>query len=444
MEEGAFKLMHRELGDGLVLRRARPSDAEELAAFNARIHAEPDAAGPDEVFAGWTRDLLFRHPGVGPESFTVVEDTRTGAIVSSLNLISQTWTYGGVPFGLGRIEAVGTDEAYRRRGLVRTQFEVVHEWSRERGELAQGITGIPWYYRQFGYEYALALEGGKRAPRHLLPDPAAGADGPYRVRPAAEADAPFVAEVDAHGRARYLVSAVRDATMWRYEIAGRGERQWEVAVVESAAGEPVGFVAHSWRLQGVRLTVRACELAPGVSWLAVKHSLLRYLRATGEAYEQQHGTERFEQIRFLLEHDHPLYEAMPNAVVESQRPDDWYIRVPDVPAFLRRVTSVLEQRLAGSVASGYTGEVRLNFYREGVLLSLKDGRLERADPWARPDRHDASASFPELTFLQLLFGHRSFTELEAFFPDCYARDEEGRVLVNALFPKRPSLVWGLA
>jgi hypothetical protein len=434
--------MHRDLGDGLVLRRARPSDVDELAVFNARIHAEPDAAGPDEEYAGWTRDLFAGHPACRPEDFTVVEDTRSGRIVSSLNLIAQTWSYGGIPVGVGRVELVGTDEAYRRRGLVRTQFEVVHSWSRERGDLVQAIFGIPWYYRQFGYEYALPLEGGERAPRHLLPDPAAGRGGPYRVRPATAVDATFIAEVDAHARTRYLVSVVRDAALWRYEIAGRGEPLWDVQVVESAAGEPVGYLAHDCRLRGTTLRVAACELRPGVSWLAVKDSLLRYLRATGEAQEHQPGAARFEQLAFLLEHDHPLYEAMPGTLTESQRPNEWYVRVPDLPAFLRRIAPVLEERLAGSVARGYTGAVRLNFYRDGVVLLFQDGRLERAEPWPRPDRWEASASFPELTFLQLLFGHRSLDELAAFFPDCSPRDETGRVLVNALFPKRPSLVWG--
>jgi hypothetical protein len=436
--------MLRELGDGLILRRAGPSDVEALVAFNARIHAEPGATGPDETIAAWTRDLFAGHPTFRPEDFTVVEERETGRIVSSLNLISQTWSYDGVPFGVGRVELVGTDDAYRRRGLVRAQFDVVHDWSRGRGEFAQGITGIPWYYRQFGYEYALALDGGEQAPRHLLPDPAAGGNDGYRVRPAVEADAPFIADTDAYGRQRYLVSAVRDAAMWRYEIAGRTDRAWEVGMIESTAGAPGGFVAHGWRLEGPSLAVRACELAPGVSWLAVKGSLLRYLRAAGERYEQRHGPQRFAQVFFLMEHDHPLYQAMPNTLTGSRRSYGWYLRVPDVPAFLQRIAPVLERRLAGSVAAGYSGEVRLNFYREGVRLSFESGRMERVEPWRRPDRVQASASFPDLTFLQALFGHRSFEELAAIYPDCSARDEDGRVLVNALFPKRPSLVWGIA
>lgn len=44
---------------------------------------------------------------------------------------------------------------------MRAQFEVLHEWSKERGELTQVITGIPFYYRQFGYAMALNLSGGR-------------------------------------------------------------------------------------------------------------------------------------------------------------------------------------------------------------------------------------------------------------------------------------------
>jgi len=87
----------RDLGDGLILRRATAADAEPLAAFNAKVHRDPGLEGPDEPVAAWTRDL-FRgdHPTFALEDFTIVEDTRRGAIVSSLNLIPQTWAYGGV------------------------------------------------------------------------------------------------------------------------------------------------------------------------------------------------------------------------------------------------------------------------------------------------------------------------------------------------------------
>jgi len=54
---------------------------------------------------------------------------------------------------------------------------------------------------------------------------------------------------------------------------------------------------------------------------------------------------------------------------------------------------------------------------------------------------DGGAWFPGLGFLQLLFGRRSLAELEHAAADCRVNAEEARVLLDALFPKRPSCVW---
>ena len=116
----------RDLGDGLVLRHATPADAEALAAFNSRIHSDSDE--PDLRIGAHTHDLLTRpHPTFAPDDFTIVEHTPTGRIVSSLSLINQEWAYAGLPFGVGRPEIVGTLPEFRQRGLVRMQFELIHQ-----------------------------------------------------------------------------------------------------------------------------------------------------------------------------------------------------------------------------------------------------------------------------------------------------------------------------
>ncbi len=447
-----------DLGDGLLLRAATPADAEALAAFNAEVHREPDATEPDHALAAWTRDLLERpHPTFRPDLFTVVEEARTERIVSSLNLIPQTWSYGGVEFGVGRVELVGTHPDYRRRGLVRRQMDVVHRWSADLGHLVQGITGIRWYYRQFGYEMALALDGDRRVAVGHVPTLADGQSEPYRLRPATAADVPFLAETDAHGRSRSLVSCVRDDALWRYEVDGRSEDssvRGAVVIIEEAAdaGKPVGFLVHVRGLWASTLWVSVWELAPGVSWLAVAPSVLRHLRLEGERYAAT-GTvldtpraggdakrSRFERIALEFATDHPAYRALPRRAPTGDKPYAWYLRVPDLPAFVRRVAPILEMRLAASVAAGHTGDLTLNFYRDGLRLSFAQGRLAAAEAWRAPDHGGAGASFPPLTFLHLLFGHRSLAELEHLFADCRANTEEAQVLLDALFPPQPSLV----
>ncbi len=449
------------LEGGLILRRATAADTEELVEFNAVIHGGP-TSGPDRPIGVWTRDLLTRpHPTFADGGFTVVEDTATGRIVSSLNLIPQTWSYGGVRFGVGRVELVGTLPEYRRRGLVRRQMEEVHRWSAALGHAVQIITGISNFYRQFGYEQGLAMGGARGGFRQQIPPLPAGQAEPFRIRPATPADAEFLADLEELTRPRSLVSVPRDAARWHYELDGMTEghvMRKHICIVEAAAGgtrpegERVGYLVHG-PLRGPTVWVTAYELVPHISWLAVTPSVLRYIKAVGDVWvpaKPDDADQRFDRFSFQLGTEHPVYEAFPQRLHDVQRQYMQYVRVADVPGFLRHIGSVLERRLAESVAVGYTGRLRLSFYRDGVLLVFQDGRLVEAEPCPHhvPNQEAAlgptGAMFPGLTFLQLLFGCRSLDELEHAFGDCRARSEEARVLLEALFPKRPSLIWAVS
>jgi len=446
----------RDLGEGLRLRTATAADADALAAFNGDTHAD-ESGQPDAAIAVWTRDLLTRpHPTFRPDLFTVVEEVSSGRIVSSLNLIPQTWSYGGVEFGVGRIELVGTHPDFRRRGLVRCQMEVAHQWSHDLGHLLQGITGIPWYYRQFGYEMALDLGGSRSVPVTEIPTRPASEPEPYRLRPATPDDIPLLLRADDQDRRRSLLTSVRDASWWHYEIAGRSEaadEQNRFWIVERAgAGAGVGFVSVDAVLRGSSLLIRACEIEPGATWVAIVPSLLRALRNIGDSSAREAAaaedrtaaaaktTAGCDRLVFRVGAEHPLYAALPSRMKDARPPFAWYVRVPDLPAFLRRVAPVLEARLAASPAAGYSGELRLWFSTSGLRLSFADGHLVDAAPWPEGTPDEADASFPPLTFLHLLCGHRSLADLEYAFADCYADADEARVVLDALFPKRPSFV----
>ena len=118
--------------------------------------------------------------------------------------------------------------------------------------------------------------------------------------------------------------------------------------------------------------------------------------------------------------------------------------MPDLPGFLRHVAPALEARLAKSVAAGHTGELKLSFYRDGLRLAFDAGRLTVVEPWMPAHEDGGAAAFPDLTFLQLLFGYRSLDELRGAFVDCWQDGDEPRTLLEALFPKQPSKFWPMA
>jgi len=440
MSEAARSVI-KQLGAGLILRRSSPADAEALSALCGVLHTDGSEES-NPYIAAWTRDLLTRpHPTFHADDFTIVEETATGRIVSTLNLISQTWSYEGIEFGVGRPELVGTRPEFRNRGLIRLQMEEVHQWSAARGELVQAITGIPFYYRLFGYEMALDLDGARTGFELNVPSLKQGETEAYGFRRATEADIPFIEETYRHGCRRYPIACIRDRDVWRHEMLDQSEIYNSlVMIIERTDGEQVGILRHLPHLAQHGPSANLYELKPGVSWLDVTPSVVRYLWKTGKEYGIRDGIE-CSAFTFVLGEAHPVYEALKEGLPRLHRSYAWYLRVPDLPAFVQHIAPALENRLAGSIAVGYSGEQHISFYREGMRLVFEHGKLTGAEPWQPgPKEQEGDAAFPGLTFLQLLFGYRSLEELKASFADCWWKSDETRAVLEALFPKKPSQV----
>ena len=439
------KELIRKLEDGLILRHGTSADGEALAKFNRGIHGEDEWDG--KGVAEWTLDLISGEaPTFAPGDFTIVEDTNTGAIVSSCCTISQTWTYAGIPFKVGRPELVGTLPDYRRRGLVRKQFEILHNWSAQRGELVQIITGIPYYYRQFGYTMALNLGGGRSGSEAHLPKLKKKETESTQFRLAEPGDIPFLMGTYQHGCQRSLVSAQWDRDLWSYELTGKRKyniNRRDIYIIESLTDEALGFIGVppiKWREKS---TLTLYELAPGVAWSAVTPSVIRFIWQRGKelAQEQNQAQTIF---GFWLGEDHPAYTVAASQLPYEHTPYAYYLRVPDLAAFISLIKPVLEERLAESPFIGFTGEVKLNFYRDGLRLSFKDGKLQKVEQLGQDALEDATASFPPLVFIHLLFGYRNMEELHKALVDCYAKGQQSKHLLDALFPKKSSNVWDIS
>ncbi len=361
----------RRLEDGLILRRSTPADTEKLANFNVEIHKDVEVGV-------WTRDLMSgQHPTFGVGDFTIVENPETGEIVSSMNLIGQTWTYAGIPFKVGRPELVGTLPAYRKRGLVRQQFEVIHEWSKQRGQIVQAITGIPYYYRLFGYEMAMDLDGGRMAYASSLPHVKANQPPAFRLRPAAEADIPFIAECYTYNCQRDLVACVWDEKMWRHELLEKSPKnidRRDLRVIESVTGEPTGFIGLAANLSGSMYACVHYSLIAGASWWEVTPVVLRYVWEAGQSIANIAG-KTCDTIGMQVNENHPVFKVAGHHLWRRREAYAWYLRVADLKGFLRLIAPVLEKRLSESLCPGFSGTLNLNFYSDGLQMGFDKGRL---------------------------------------------------------------------
>ncbi len=435
----------KHLPDGLILRRATTTDTDALAHLQKHAFAHPDTGELDEGVAIWTRSLMSdKHPTFRPNDFLVVEDTKTRALVSCMCLISQRWKMGEISFGVGRVEIVCTDAAYRNRGLVREQFRILHEWSLERGEMLNAITGIPFYYRQFGYEFAIELVAPRKTFVPQVTPLKKDENEKFILRHAERDDLPFVAEMYQRGTARSLISCERDLKMFEYEhfieddgTDGYGS-WWDV--IKTTDGARVGTVRHNRYIFQGRSQISYFEILPQYAWDEVTPSVLRALQRQTETMRNI-DEKPFTHFIWFLAANHPFLQWLGDNSAPLWGPYAWYIRVPDLPAFIKHIAPILEERIAASDFQHHSGALRFNFYTSGVEMIFENGKIANVQAW-RATAGDfgqsgfGNATFPELTFLKILFGYRSRAELQAMFPDCLVDTDKTGALLDVLFPKQ--------
>lgn len=430
-------LPHR-LPGGLTIRWATPDDIEAVAEFNIQMHSD-DPEKPEKWLGSWTRLLMNgNHPTTSAGDFTVVVD-KTGRVVSTLCLIPQTWALADIPFGAGQVELVATHPDYRRQGLVRMQMDAIHARSTALGHLAQVIIGIPWYYRQFGYEMAVDMHGGRlfhydRPGNHKKVN-----EELFRLRPATREDIPHLAALyQIHCQAG-LVSCRRNQKQWAFTLTADygpdAPFNQTFQIVENLAGDIVGYCAYV--LWGKILAIQELAVRPGVSLRAVSLFLTRALFTERESLNKNRET-KLSLLAFYLGAAHPAYTALGRQLEQRSRPYGLYVRVPDLPAFLRHITPMLERRLASSVLAGHSGRLRLSLLREHIQLSFTNGNITGIDQYTATSMDEGDAVFPDLTFLQMVFGRATLLELNRAYADCYPKNVEAEILLAILFPKKPS------
>jgi Acetyltransferase (GNAT) domain len=440
---------YRDLGDKLTLRWSTPADTEAIAQLVSTVFRDRAEAPLNAPLANLMREIMGRaHPVMGPGDFALVEDghKRGNPLVACTCLWRHTWEYEGIPFGIGRPEMVASDPDYRHRRLIRAVFELIHGRSEAEGHLVQAITGIPYFYRLFGYEYALDLGGSYSTYISLIPQAHEGSPEPFALRDATPEDLPLIQQLYDQRRASSVVSTPIDEAWWRYQLAtwrtSTTGDNWHIQIITDAGGAAQGYLITLTMRWGKYLPVIDMAFARGVNVQAILLPLLRALAAQGARMPARGpDAEPLSRIMFMLGRSHPLYNVLGKDLANAiEAPYAWYVRVVHLPNFLKHIASALEQRLAHSLVAGYSGELTLDFYRGGLRMVFDGGKLTTVEDWQRPIWNARSdASFPPLVFLQVLFGYRSLDELRAAFPDVLVNDNV-EVLMQALFPSRPSWV----
>ncbi|KAG0366945.1 hypothetical protein BGZ54_004662 [Gamsiella multidivaricata] len=480
---------------------------------------EDSVPGPNEFMKAGARRLLSgKNAAMSEYDYALVEDTRCpeekNPIIACVSLHRYVAYYGSVDIHIGKPELIATNPEYRSQGFVRRLLmEMVHPESEARGDVLQFIGGIENFYRQFGYEYALYMTpAGLIESPDVVPALAKGNAEPYILRMATEEDLPFLnrlgvpgmlhlnAQVGIHYTPEYWRWTVHDAYQ---DKRSRFDTDRDTRIiVEAASGKAVGFTVVSRVFMGPQLELMALE--DDATYLDVYEPVLRQLFV--HAKERQDLADR-EREAFMKKSQPPkepattttlqttatTVDATTNTTASTEKPEStpfqfyfalherhpvtillgtkikyepknvpgwsFYTRIPSYPIFIKKVAPELEKRLAKSALAGFTGRLRLDFFRyvegcsgKGLEIFFEKGRITDATEWVKPSPEKQFeeklawkkegkkpvihfATFPPLTFSLLLMGKQSLKNLEWAYGDVSLKDDSTRLLLNILFPK---------
>jgi hypothetical protein len=398
-------------GDSLVI---QPLHSEEDAArFIAHNHA---ITGEGPVC-----DRLIHHfPGATFDDFFIVEDSITGEVASSTCLLPWMVRFEGIELRAAMLEMVVTKPAYRRRGLVRLQIEHLKHLVASRGYDFSIIQGIPYYYRQFGYAYALDHTPLEILDSRNIP---VGAVDLFEVRPATIADRTVLADLYAASMRLNEIFVDRPLEYWDYLLC---DVRYPLQIVQQRhSGRIVAFFHAVDSPDTSTLQVTEIGLADPQDALGILQLLKKSAKHAANIHVGGSQT-------------HPLVRMARSLGSSPRAGDQWLLHLHDPRALLIKLAPLLEKRLQDSPRSGLTANLTLNFYREACVLEWVAGRLERVTPAGFVDAsmgaQGSDLQIPPDAFVRLLFGYRSLEELLDAWPDTRIR-EEIRPLWQALFPR---------
>ena len=366
------------------------------------------------------KKLINHHPTMTLKDFFVIK--HHGKIVASLNLIPEKWSIGGVQLKVAEMGCVATLAEHRHRGLQRQLINEFHKQAAEQKYDLCVIEGIPYFYRQFGYEYAIPLLEETIIRLNQISDYESKLD----IRPFTSKDIPKAMQLLAQSQSKFYTYIIRDEQIWKMqeETGIASADKFEGYAVEKD-GEMVAYLRISGKPEDKELILREAADADQYTCKAI----LKFLKDTGK----QCG---FETLAAKTSYHDPLaHQLVALGAVQRIPLYAWQIRVVDYVKIFQKIKPILERRLAESIYCHLNEKLNFNFSRYTVQITAENGVI--TDVQKLDSNEDRTIGLNPLVFTQLLLGHRSRNELEMAYPDFIIRPSH-KHLIDVLFPKLSS------
>lgn len=330
----------------------------------------------------------------------------------TLNLIDTPIRYGDIVLKACEYGVAGTAENYRFQGVNRKLTELFFQQCKERGYNLVVLEGIPYFYRQYGFNYAVPMKFEKLN----LQDLELKVDEKIQIRKAQPSDFDYLIKNYQHAAeaaefCKFLEPSILKTQLFHYRNLMSARRYY---IIESD-GQKIGYFGLN-----INDDIKIIDIADQLGFSCYE-SVLRFL-----------------QIEFSLDNltvDIPEQSKFIKFIrmFGSKRVGRyaWQIRILDELKFLQDILPILEKRLNESVFKDEKIEFCYNNFKRLIRFQINQGKITLSEEKWRPYWE---FNLSPQGAVKLFIGHNTREEIMNFLPDCYV-DIKYQEIIDILFPK---------
>jgi predicted acetyltransferase len=410
-----------KIGDNLILRIAEENEEEidRIIKLNIQVHGED--------LKNYIYRLFNDHPNRKDHIWFYIEDELKDKIVSSGLLFPEIWDFEGINIPICEMGFVATAEEYRDHGLFSKINQCYEKIMQERGYILSVIRGVPFFYRRYGYEFAIPLDYGYKVSFDEIPE---SENYDIRIRRALEADIENLENLYNQWAEKYSITQKFNSKPFIYKYLNDKytEFQFRTYVLEEKKEVQAFFcVGEYFGTENVIMLTSALSC----------RQILRMLDFWKNECKKQNNL-RENSILILNPPNSELSSFLLSLGATIENKWGWQIKIPNLKKFFDAIRPLMERRIKNSIFRDMNKIIKISTYRENLHICFRNGEIKQIElRKGFPEEPDYDLKVPNSHLTQIILGSKTIQEIKSIITDTIYK-EDWLVFMEKLFPKQDS------
>jgi len=408
-----------EINDQFSIHIAEDTEEELKAIINLNmvVHQE-------EILEAFIRRISLKHPRKNEILWFYIKDNKKNKLVSSICLTPLDWQIEDIALPICEMEFVGTLEEYRGKRFIKTLNDLYENVMEQNGYILSVIRGIPYYYRNLGYEYTSSLDDRIMISVSKIPQI------DYKqitIRKADLRDLSFIESKYKEFHQNFYIYNRFDLECFKFKYFNEEfDSETRSTYVFEEAGELKNYfsIGKSYDNQNYEI------ICPDLTKRQM-NMLLRFIINLGNYSKEDIMILSISEASLLFSY----IKSLGGLPFSSY---GWQVKIPNLKRFFQIIKKLIEERLEKTEFKGLKRTVAISNYQETFKLIFNNGKIEAIEVKKEyPSAQNTDLRIPGALLFKLLLGDRTIKEINYIIKDALVSNSS-KSLIETMFPKKLS------